>query len=48
MHYLFTAGKTRVCWHKDVVNHKIDEVPYLELCKKQKKQKAPHDILLWL
>lgn len=43
--YLVTAGKTRVRWYKDVVNGKLDEVSYVQLCKKQNKQKAPHDIL---
>ena len=43
--YLVTAGKTRVRWYKDVLNRKMDEMAYLELCKKQNKQKAPHDIL---
>ena len=43
--YLVTAGKTRVCWYKDMMNRKIDEMAYMELCKKQNKQKAPHDIL---
>lgn len=43
--YLVTAGKTRVRWYKDLLNGKIDEITYVELCKKQNRQKAPHDIL---
>lgn len=43
--YLVTARKTRVRWCKDMMNRKIDEMAYVELCKKQNKQKAPHDIL---
>ena len=42
--YLVTTGKTHVHWYKDVLKHKIDEMAYLELCKKQK-QKVPHGIL---
>lgn len=43
--YLVTAGKTCVRWYKDVVNRKMDEMAYVELCKKQNRQKVPHDIL---
>ena len=43
--YLVTAGKTCVRWYKDVVSRKMDEMAYVELCKKQNRQKAPHDIL---
>ncbi|KAJ7376268.1 hypothetical protein OS493_035629 [Desmophyllum pertusum] len=38
--YLVTAGKTRVRWYKDVLNGKIDEITYVELCKKQNRQKS--------
>lgn len=32
--YLVTAGKTRLRWYKEFVNGEMDEMTYVELCKK--------------
>lgn len=43
--YLVTAGKTRLRWYKEFVNGEMDEMTYVELCKKQNNRKAPSAIL---
>ena len=43
--YLVTAGKTSLRWYKEFVNGEMDEMTYVELCKKQNNRKAPSAIL---
>ena len=41
MRYLCTAGKTRVGWYKDFQNKEINEITYVDYCKRQNATKPP-------
>lgn len=45
MRYLCTVGKTRVGWYKDYQNKKIDEITYVDYCKRQNATKPPNEML---
>ena len=45
MRYLCTAEKTRVGWYKDFQNKKIDELTYLDYCKRQHDQTPQRDAM---
>lgn len=43
--YLCTVGNTRVGWYKDYQNKKIDEITYVDYCKRQNATKPPNEML---
>ena len=40
-----TARKTTLRWYKEFVNGEMDEMTYVELCKKQNNRRVPGAIL---